>query len=210
MILDFLFPKYCLECKKEGKYICDMCISKVTPCGTIGNNYSIFKYEGVIRKAIISLKYKFATDIADELSERIHQRLIAKGQWLKNITLVPIPLHRKRENWRGFNQSEILGKKLSEKMKWKFIPDLLIRNKNTAPQVGLKGLSRRSNLSGVFSINSHIPYSIIHNSIVLFDDVYTTGSTINEAKKVLKEAGFYPPKADQPWTGNIRSLTIAR
>ena len=84
-------------------------------------------------------------------------------------------------------------------MNWKFIPDLLIRNKNTAPQVGLKGSIRRSNLSGVFSVRSpYIQYT--KYNILVFDDVYTTGSTINEVGKVLKEAGFK----------KVYSLTIAR
>ena len=90
-------------------------------------------------------------------------------------------------------------------MNWKFVPDLLTRNKNTIPQVGLKGSSRRSNLSGVFSVRSpYIQYTKrLHHSvgnILIFDDVYTTGSTINEAKKILAAAGFK----------KIYSLTIAR
>lgn len=198
MILDFLFPKYCLECGKAGKYICAECIKKVRLGYLNNNNYSIFRYEGVIRKAIISLKYKFAYDIADELVDACIQRLKTNRQLL-NAVLVPIPLHKHRENWRGFNQTEIIGEKLAKAMNWKYIPDLLIRNKNTIPQVGLKGLSRRQNLSGVFSVNTN--HFISNNcSLVLFDDVYTTGSTINEAKKMLKEAGFK----------NIKSLTIAR
>ena len=198
-LLDLLFPKKCLECGKEGKYICNDCYSRVSPCGMNGSNYSIFKYEGVIRKAIISLKYKFTTDLADELSETIHQRLMAKGQWLKKTTLVPIPLYKTRENWRGFNQSEVIGEKLAKAMNWKYVSDLLIRNKNTVPQVGLKGSARRNNLSGVFSVNPNYVLCTKY-SVLLFDDVYTTGSTIKEAKKVLEFAGFK----------NIKSLTIAR
>jgi ComF family protein len=199
MILDLLFPKQCLECKKQGKYICDSCISKVTPCGKYGNNISIFRYEGVMRKAIISLKYKFATDIADELVDLCVRKLNSNHCFLNPI-LVPIPLHKHRENWRGFNQAEIIGKKLARIMDWEFVPDLLIRTKNTQPQVGLKGLARRSNLSDVFCLNPSCNLSTVINNLVLFDDVYTTGSTINEAKKVLRDAGFR----------NIKSLTIAR
>lgn len=196
-LLDLLFPKYCLECGKEGKYICKNCVSKVLDGTFDKNNFAIFKYKGVIRKTITSLKYKFATDIADELVENCVQRL--KSNKFHQVTVVPIPLHRQRLNFRGFNQSEILGKKLAEKMCWKFVPDLLIRNKNTIPQVGLKGSSRRSNLSGVFSLCSpYIQYT--KYNILIFDDVYTTGSTINEAKKVLENTGFK----------KIYSLTIAR
>lgn len=200
-ILNFLFPKYCLECGANGKYICDDCISKVSPCGRNSNNYSIFKYEGVIRKAIISLKYKFAYDIAEELTGRIVNSLISSKFFLnKKIILVPIPLYKSRQNWRGFNQAELIGEKLARAMNWEYIPDLLIRNKNTTPQVGLKGSVRRNNLSNVFEITSNYTLYSKPSTLVLFDDVFTTGSTINEAKKVLKEAGFK----------NIKSLTIAR
>lgn len=200
-LLDFIFPKYCLECKKIGRYICEECFKKITPSRCDFFNYSIFKYEGVIRKVIISLKYKFASDVADELVSRLVDSLISNKQFSnKKNVLIPIPLFWQRENWRGFNQSEIIGKKIAHAMNWKYIPDLLIRTKKTDPQVGLKGSARRSNLSGVFSVRSN--YSLIpnHYTLVLFDDVYTTGSTINEAKKVLKNAGFK----------NIKSLTIAR
>lgn len=207
--LSLLFPKQCLECNlpaqagKFGKYICEDCFKKVTPTRCEKYSYSVFRYEGVIRKAIISLKYKFAFDLVDELVSCVLRVLKTNSKFLtlnSKLILVPIPLHKHRENWRGFNQSEIIGKKLAKKMGWKFIPDLLIRTKNTAAQVGLKGLARRSNLSDVFHLNPN--YTLFSNlySLVLFDDVYTTGSTINEAKKVLLKAGFK----------NIKSLTIAR
>lgn len=195
-LLDLLFPKNCLECKKEGKYLCEDCVDKVLDGNFDKNNFAIFKYRGVIRNAITTLKYKFATDIADELVNVCIKRL--KSNKFRKACLVPIPLHKQRENWRGFNQAEILGEKLANKLNWQFVPDLLIRNKNTISQVGLKGLSRRQNLSGVFSFNSS--YLVRHLSILLFDDVYTTGSTINEAKKVLENYGFK----------KIYSLTIAR
>lgn len=196
-LLDFIFPKSCLECGKSGKYLCDSCVNKVLNGTFDQNNFAVFKYRGVIRKAIISLKYKFAYDIADELVEITVKRL--KSEKYHGVALVPIPLHWRRENLRGFNQSEILGKKIAEKMNWKFIPDLLVRNKNTKPQVGLKGFARHQNLSGVFSINQNYVLSTKY-SVLLFDDVYTTGSTIKEAKKILQKAGF----------NKVYSLTVAR
>jgi predicted amidophosphoribosyltransferase len=106
-LLDLLFPT-CLECGTYGKYLCDSCVEKVLDGTFDKNNFSIFKYKGVIRKAITALKYKFATDIADELVEVCLTRL--KSTKFKDVLLIPIPLHRQRENWRGFSQAEILGR----------------------------------------------------------------------------------------------------
>ncbi len=174
-VIDFIFPKKCLECGREGKYICKDCIGKVAP----GGPKSIWRYQGVVRKAIIALKYKFATQIADELVGYINLPQ-------SRICLVPIPSHWHKQNIRGFNQAELLGEKLAKKMGWKFLPNLLIKTRPTPPQVGLKGASRRQNLDGVFSLNSGFK---IPNSVLLFDDVFTTGSTLKEASKVLKVAG---------------------
>lgn len=197
-ILDLLFPKTCLECGEVGAYICPNCLKKVRKANFANsNNYAIFRYEGVIRKAIIALKYKFSTEIAKELAAVCAKNL--KGIKNKKIVLVPIPLHRHRENLRGFNQSEIVGSLIAEKMHWKFEPNLLKRKKATKPQVQLRGEERKKNLHGVFELNPELklPPS---TQILIFDDVYTTGSTINETKRVLEANGFK----------GVRSLTIAR
>lgn len=197
-ILDFIFPKKCLECGSFGKYICDNCLKKVGKSGWWGRNYSVFKYEGVIRKAIIALKYKYSTAIVDELSSIIVSRMQNMEFRIQNIMLIPVPLHQKRFNERGFNQSEEVGKLIAKSMGWDFNANLLIKNKNTKHQVGLKGAERRQNLSNVFSLNS--AFRIPDSSIVVFDDVMTTGSTLSEAKKALEKAGFK----------NVWGLTIAR
>ena len=199
MILDLLFPKQCLECKRKGKYICKSCLNKVAVGGWYNGNYSIFRYEGIIRKAIISLKYKFAYDLSDELSLVIINKLKNINFSFKNVVLVPIPLYIRRENWRGFNQLEIVGEKIAKNMKCKYSPNLLIKNKKTDPQVNLRGIDRHKNQSGVFVVNTTYRFLPLNCSLILFDDVYTTGSTMLEAKKTLKEAGFK----------KVYSLTIA-
>jgi len=198
-ILSLLFPKKCLECASPGKYICHDCIQKVRS----GNSYSysslsVFKYEGVVRKAIMALKYKYSTDIAEELVDLTIQRL-KDLKFPKNTVLVPIPIHKRKRMVRGFNQTEILGEKLASALKLDYERDLLVKTKTTKPQVGLKGDVRRRNLEGSFNINSEVDPKKYKN-ILIFDDVYTTGSTLNEARKVLKEGGVE----------NTYFLTIAR
>ena len=223
-LLDIIFPKKCLECDVVGEYICSNCIYKVrspklvclecnkpsidgfthTKCQKkhgLNGLVSLWNYDGVIRKALLALKYKYATEVAKELISYIGTELESKKFILgQRAILVSIPLHWYRENYRGFNQSEILGKEVAKKMGWKFLSDLLVKKKLTPPQVGLKGKTREQNIQGVFSLNSN-HYSLVPSaSFILFDDVCTTGSTLKEAAKVLKRNG-----AEKVW-----GLTVAK
>lgn len=199
-LIDFIFPKLCLGCGREGKYVCLNCLEKVRKYGWGSRGtYSIFKYERVIRKAILALKYKFAYSISEELSE-ICAREIGKLNLGTSIVLIPIPLHKSRQNLRGFNQTEEIGKKISENLGWKFIPKALVKNSSTKPQVGLSGKERFVNLKGTFALNEKYEVFLRGKKIVVFDDVYTTGSTLREASRVLKET---KPK-------KIIGLTVAR
>jgi len=199
-LIDLVFPKACLECGGAGRYICENCLRKVPVGGWINRySFSIFRYKGVIRKAIIALKYKYSTEIAKELADICVGRLIA-SHYRPKVTLIPIPLHWYRHNFRGFNQSEEVGKLIAEKMRWKFIPDLIIKKRSTPPQVGLKDLVRRRNLRDVFAVNSRYLLPAGNYPPVLFDDVFTTGSTLKEVEEVLTASGI---------TG-VLSLTIAR
>ena len=207
-LLDLIFPKTCLGCGQDGNYICESCLLKVrvlkpacpycekasidgfthTKCKKkygLDGLTSIWKYEGVIKKAILALKFKYATEVGKELTKLLISEL-SQASVLSRGTLVPVPLYWQRENFRGFNQSAEIGKLLSEKMDWKFIPDLLIKNRSTTSQVELSVTDRKQNLKGVFSIN---PEAKIPDSIILFDDVFTTGSTLKEAAKILKRVG---------------------
>lgn len=222
-IIDFVFPKSCLGCGRGGRYLCQVCIDKAPRAQAIcpyckhpsidglthvncAKRYgldgltSIWEYEGVIRKAILALKYKYATEISNEISEYMVSSLLSLV--LPPVhNLVPIPIYWYRQNTRGFNQSIELGGKLAENLRLIFIPDLLIKSISTAPQVELSGEARRKNLKNVFILNP-IHKSLAGNldSIILFDDVFTTGSTMFEAAKVLKRGGVK----------KVWGLTIAR
>ncbi|OGM69640.1 hypothetical protein A2975_00805 [Candidatus Woesebacteria bacterium RIFCSPLOWO2_01_FULL_44_14] len=200
MVFDLVFPKKCLECGWGGKYMCADCVRKARLGGWYQGVFSIWKYEGVIRQAILKLKYKFVTDLVEELSDLAAEKLIPSPHTLNPI-LVPVPLHKSRLRERGFNQAEVLGKAIAAKMGWAFAPDFVVRIQKTKPQVETKTRAERlSNLSGVFEINKNHQLLIINNqSLIVFDDVATTGSTIREMKKVLIAAGV----------GRVYGLTIA-
>ena len=209
-LLDFVFPKNCLECGIWGKYLCANCVAKIpspkpicpycrhpsidgathTNCQKklgIDGLTSIWKYEGIVRKAILTLKYKYTTEVTGELSDYIICSL--KNSILPPVQyLTPIPLYWYRQNTRGFNQSVEIGKCIAGGLGWKFILDLLIKKRATASQAELGGEARRKNLRGVFAVNPKYIFDIPY-SVLLFDDVFTTGSTIFEAAKVLKRSG---------------------
>ena len=166
---------------------------------------SVFAYQGVMKKAIKKLKYKFISDLATDLVElflsfcgedKVFSRLVRK----KNLFFVPIPLHPARRRWRGFNQAELLGKMITDNLAISFLPDLLIRIKKTQPQIGLSKQSRKKNMRGAFVINKNAKRQIANAQLILFDDVWTSGATLMEATKVLKNAG-----SQKVW-----GLTLAR
>lgn len=213
-ILDFIFPKNCLNCGKVGSYICKSCLEKIpkaknicfycrkasidgmthTKCAKkLGLERYVcpWIYAGVVRKATIRLKYRFSYDVASELVNNYISK--AKEYDLpfpKKAIIVPVPLHLAREKWRGFNQSEILGRGISKKLGYKFIPDLLLRRKKSVPQAQLKGEERKKNIRGAFAFNEFYKDFDKTTEIFVFDDVATTGSTLKEAVKVLKRKNF--------------------
>lgn len=213
-LLDVIFPKKCLECGKECNYICSSCLGKIelaipicpycfrtsingqphTQCqreNGLDKLVTIWRYRGVVRKAIINLKYKFVSSLASEIAEDFYKQMKKnKTKLPKNAIFVPIPLYWRRRYWRGYNQVEEMGKYIAKALKVQFVPDLIIKNKITKQQVELRREQRLENLKGAFTLNQE--YKIKHKKrpVVLFDDVWTTGSTIKEVARVLKEEGI--------------------
>ena len=213
-ILDLFYPKKCLECNKNGQYICEKCVKQVKPsyfscpyCNKpsyegkthpnckkklgLDQLISLWKYDGIVRKAILVLKYRFVFDISEEFSNRIYERIIEKKIPLgKNIILTSVPLHKKRQFFRGFNQTEEIAKRLSDYLNWKYLPDILVRNKNTKFQTNLTKKEREKNIKNAFEFNNKYKLKNKNKVVVIFDDVWTTGSTIKEMTKVLKKKGI--------------------
>jgi len=208
-ILDLIFPKSCVNCGAGGGYICDKCTAQFDPaankclgCGlysvrgtthtsctrlsSLAGHRSLWKYSGAVRKAIHALKYRFASDLAGEIARLATLEL--KNGNVKYATLLPIPLHRKRQNWRGFNHAAEVGRLIAVELGWDYRDDVLVRIEAGRPQVGLKKEERLRNIRGKYAVNSS---DLEKNGlIIIFDDVYTTGATIKEAAKALNRAGF--------------------
>jgi len=206
---------------------------------TLDGFFCFWQYKGLAQKLIKNLKYRFVRSEVEEVVDLAtnqlrntpgvnqlketsevdgcHPRRLTKNRnltFLKFLEtkpiIIPVPLHKLRENWRGFNQAALLGKEFAKRFGFKFSDKILERIKDTRPQVELRGKKRRENIKGVFALSEKIhprgekilhPGGVLRNrNFLLVDDVWTTGSTLRECAKVLKKAG----------AGKIWALTLAR
>ena len=110
-------------------------------------------------------------------------------------------MYKKKKNQRGYNQSELIAKEIAKKIEnIEYRNDILLKIKNTARQSSLNKEQRKENIKNAYLIKSSNKEYILNKNILIFDDIYTTGSTANECAKMLKEAG----------AKNIGILTIAK
>jgi len=145
----------------------------------------VFGYhEGVLKDSVHALKYDYIRELAEPLGSLLASSLYASFS-KKQVEIVPIPLSRARLAQRGFNQSEELARAVARRLGVP-VNTSLVRVKNVVPQVDLSGPARRKNMSGVFSWKGE---SLSGKNILLIDDVATTGTTLDEAAKVLRQAG---------------------
>ncbi len=195
-------PKYCLQCfKYNKKYLCKECLKTlnfeisfnclecerriVSRCPIKSHNFpikfliSFAKYENLALNNLIILGKSGVAEIFSDLGYIIGQ--ILKNYNFQDFYLTPIPLHPKKLLERGFNQAEVLAKKISQITNMKIFNGL-IKIKETKDQVGLSFEERLINLKGAFALKEKPP-----SKIILVDDVKTTGATLKEAALVLKK-----------------------
>lgn len=176
-LLNFLFPAICINCSTEDEFLCDNCLAQIKttypkpfiPCS--------FHKNPILRKAIHKFKYSFYKDLAKPLSKLLIPP--------KDAIIIPIPLHKNRLSFRGFNQSEELAKNLPNKS-----VNLLLRVKKTSSQAKLSKSARQKNIKNSFELNSKIELPPKSSTLILLDDVCTTFSTMNEAALTLKKNGY--------------------
>ena len=107
----------------------------------------------------------------------------------ENVLITDVPLHKNRLKSRGYNQSELLAKELSQLLNLEYMPSCLTRKIDTKPQFKLDKKKRRENILGAFVVNPKIKTSIKGKRIILVDDIATTGATLRECAKILKQSG---------------------
>jgi ComF family protein len=145
---------------------------------------SVGYFEGPLREAIHQFKYRPCRSLGRPLGEWMSEKV----RVMADIDMVmPVPLHVKRLRQRGFNQALLLAHRMSATHRIPLSYDNLYRSRQTRPQVELTGEERVRNVAGAFALRR--PAEVVSRKIVLIDDVFTTGATMNECAAVLKAAG---------------------
>lgn len=211
-VSDILFPVFCLQCDKEGEWVCQSCLNKIesleqTSCIGCGSKvqqvaccqmcldtrptqsyWSLYKYHTpLISSVILQLKYHGAFDIERTLVKLLYQhKFIYSYIENKFDCIVPVPLHPIRFRERGFNQSDCVARAVSEVFGIPIV-NALIRTKVTKQQALLSGVQRKENVVGAFVCTD--VEGVFGKRVLLIDDVLTTGSTIDACAVALNNAG---------------------
>ena len=196
-----IFPPSCPECRtyveRQGKW-CPDCLEKlkrtrqlpIAPAAAKNIPRGVWAlgiYEGTLKKMIGDLKYrgnrKFLPWMHSFVAEAFPRDLEADY-------IIPVPLHRKKHKKRGFNQVEAIFKeplqKLMPNSKW---IEPLERIRETRPQYGLSALERKENIHGAFSVKENFSVSLKGKRILLLDDIFTTGTTVEACAEALRKQG---------------------
>ncbi len=198
---------------KYGKFICDSCVKRLHPveeplckkcgkpldreeaeycedCGKgkhlFARGRAAFVYDALMRESISRFKYRNRREYGDFYVKEILERCGDALRAWEADALIPIPLHRGRRRKRGFNQAELLARGLSRELGIPVNTRLLVRVKKTRPQKELSRQERSSNLKNAFQAAQN---DVRLKKVILVDDIYTTGSTIDAAAKVLLQQG---------------------
>lgn len=145
----------------------------------------MFKYENQIRKLLLDYKFNEKSYLYRTFSDIILKNKKIFENVKKYDTIIPVPISHKRMKERGYNQSELIAKELAKKANLKLVNNCLIKTKNIIEQSKLKKEERKNNIKDVYELENKD--LIEDKKILLLDDIYTTGSTVNECSKVLRQ-----------------------
>jgi ComF family protein len=208
--LDLVFPILCLECGAEGSYVCARCAfrlstltkeqvcaacAKPSPLGRThpacdngaldGFIHALRYKDPVVRKLVESIKYQGIHDLGPAAGQLMIQEILNQGleRHFSDFVLLPLPLHPKRLRWRGYNQSELMGREAARLLHIPCRPELLAKTRHSKAQATLNKRQRQENQIGAFQAGGAAGLKIL-----LVDDVATTRSTLTEAARALKKA----------------------
>ena len=164
--------EYCYDCRRKEHYF--------------KQGAALFPYE-YIRLSLYRFKYGGRQEYASFYGRQMAHRLEEKRRQWRPEALVPVPLHKRKQKKRGYNQAELIARELSKYWKIPVITNLVVRCKNTRPMKEIVGTDRQNNLKKAFKLGTN---DVKLNTIIIIDDIYTTGSTIDAVSKVCLEAGI--------------------
>ncbi len=197
-LVEIIFPEFCIGCAKMGTLLCNQCYEKIeflqfvipinekTSC--LNSATCCCQYSNLAKKIIHELKYKSVINVGKTIAHIMYYTTAPPDFDL--ITFVPI--HKKKLDQRGFNQTQVIAKELS-KLFQKPVASLLIKTKHTHSQMSLNQKSdRQNNIIGTIAINPKIPKETVekYKTILVVDDVFTSGTTLNCCAGILKKFGF--------------------
>ena len=209
-LLDALYPLECAGCGGSGKTICDRCaqeLPRLAPpycrvcasysefdvcpaCATSGRQFdgvrAPYRYEGSVRQAILAMKYGGIRAAAPQLGDMLAEYLEANP--LPGDLIGPVPMHTSRLRERGYNQAELLARRVANRCDVPYQSDLLARTRRVDPQAGMTSAANRAT-NVADSVMVVRPNQVYGRQIILVDDVATTGSTLNACAAALKESG---------------------
>lgn len=198
-ILDLIYPPKCGICGKISKeFLCAKCaillekhaVFEIENTCNQGKNFDellyVFQYEGIARQIILKYKFKESSYLY-----KMFVNFMLKNQKFfefikKYDKIIPVPISQKRYIERGYNQSYLIAKELAKNTKLQLENECLFKVKNITEQSKLNKEEREKNIKGVYQLQNE--EKISNKNIILFDDIYTTGSTTNECCKILQQA----------------------
>ena len=197
-LLDTIYPRFCLLCEdyllQNENIFCSTCQNNIKGNGAsvvwnlyqkgcFLNKYALFPFnEGSkAQKLVHAIKYEGNIVLAGDLGLKLGEKINEEIQ-----LIIPVPLHRKKRRRRGFNQSEEIAKGISEVLQCPVIVDQLIRKKHSTTQTKMNRKDRYQNIEGVFVLKNEELF--IGKSLLLVDDVFTTGATSYACAEILQKA----------------------
>ncbi len=192
-ILSLVAPPRCAACDSSVPMLsvfCVPCATTVEPSANAGKlegaAVAAFVYGGAIARAIVRFKYEHRPDLARPLGDLLW-RALQRRNGLSDAVVVPVPLHPSRLADRGFNQSALLATRIARHLRRPVLPLALRRTRETRSQAALARDERIANCAGAF--RARRPASLHGRSILLIDDVQTTGATLAACSRALFDAG---------------------
>ena len=196
-LLNLIYPKICGICEKgKNTYLCKKCENKLKEIAIFGkdeyldkyfeNHYYIFKYDSIIRNLIIDYKFNEKPYLYRSIFEFLNKYQKKYVQFEIYDIIIPVPISKKRNKERGYNQSLLIAREIAKNEKVKLRNNVILKVKNNNTQSKLNKEERAENVKNVYKITNN--KEIIDKNILLIDDIFTTGATLNECSKMLKQA----------------------